>query len=30
MMTEILSDLSTPAVVRALVQNFYNLCWGVR
>ena len=30
MMTEILTDLSTPAVVKALEQNFYDLCWGVR
>jgi GNAT superfamily N-acetyltransferase len=29
-MTQILTDLSTPAIVHALKQNFYNLCWGVR
>jgi GNAT superfamily N-acetyltransferase len=29
-MPPILTDLSTPALVSALKQNFYNLCWGLR
>jgi hypothetical protein len=29
-MTQILTDLSTPAIVHALKLNFYNVCWSGR